>query len=422
MQHQPSIFVKAGPLLLVLFIDGMGLGLVIPVLNQLIFDPNSDFLASYHFTPVMHNFIYGLIIGIFMLCWFFGAAILGDLSDQIGRKKSLIICLIGAFLSYVLSAFAVIFHSLALIIIGRVIAGFTAGSQPIAQAAIIDLSTADDKARNIGYILLALSLGFIFGPLLGGILADNHLVSWFSPATPFYFAASISFINIIILKLYFFETFVSRSTTLSINPYQAINIFVSAFKNERVRSLSIIFFVFIFGWSSFYSFISVYLLKVFQFTATQVSLFMAVMGVGFGIGNGFLVNYVASMFTLRESYIYFTVLSALMAFCMVFFNSAILNWLLMAPLACCISTAYACVLTLFSNQVDNKSQGWVMGITGAVMAFVWAVNGVIVGVLAAFNDKLPIYISAASLLIAAVATYSIFNPNANKRNNEMIKH
>ncbi|ATN85195.1 hypothetical protein AYO29_01045 [Coxiella burnetii str. Schperling] len=102
-----------------------------------------------------------------MICWFFGAAILGDLSDTVGRKKALLVCLIGSFLGYLLSAFAVGIHSLTFLILGRVIAGFTAGSQPIAQAAIVDVSSEAHKARNIGLILLAISLGLSSGPSLG---------------------------------------------------------------------------------------------------------------------------------------------------------------------------------------------------------------------------------------------------------------
>ena len=84
-----------------------------------------------------------------MLCWFFGSSLLGDLSDQVGRKKSLSICLIGSFLGYICAALSVSIGSMALMFFGRIVAGFTAGSQPIAQAAIIDSSEEAHKARNI---------------------------------------------------------------------------------------------------------------------------------------------------------------------------------------------------------------------------------------------------------------------------------
>src|SRR3990167_9514251 len=134
-----TTFAAIAPLFLVLFIDGMGLSLLFPVLNSIIVDPHSDFLATSVFDST-RDLLYGVTVGIFMICWFFGAAFLGDLSDMIGRKKALMICLMGSFLGYLLSAFAVLAHSLLFLIIGRVVAGFTAGSQPIAQAAIVDIS------------------------------------------------------------------------------------------------------------------------------------------------------------------------------------------------------------------------------------------------------------------------------------------
>lgn len=402
MQSNSNFLRSAGPLFLVLFIDGMGLGLVIPILNGLIFD--SSFIPHALATPTMQNILYGLIIGVFMLCWFFGAAILGDLSDKIGRKKSLMICLFGAFLSYILSAIAILTSSITLLFIGRIIGGFTSGSQPIAQAAIIDLSTAETKTRNIGYILLAISLGFIVGPLLGGILSDPQIVSWFNFVVPFYFAAIMSLLNMVLLQLLFKETFVSKSTTFAVNIYHAVNIFISAFKHESVKSLSIIFFIFIFGWSSFYSFISMYLLKVYSFTPTYVSLYMAAMGIGFGLGNGYLTNYFAKFFPLRTNFIYSTWLTAVLILLLFIIPSSLFSWLMAVPICTSVAVAYASIVTMFSDQVDADSQGWVMGITGSIMAFVWGINGVVIGILSIWHDTLPIFISAICLLITALIT------------------
>lgn len=400
MSNQTKFLTNAGPLLLVLLIDGMGLGLVFPILNGLIFE--SQFMGA--MTPVMQNVIYGVIVSIFMFCWFFGAAVLGDLSDKIGRKKSLQICLFGAFLSYVLSALAVCFHSLTLLILGRIVAGFTSGSQPIAQAAIIDLSTPENKTRNIGLILLSLSLGFIIGPLLGGILSDSSLVAWFNFSIPFVFAAAVSLLNMILLHLLFKETFVSKCTTFRINPYEAVNIFISAFKHEAIRGLSLLFFIFIFGWSSFYSFISMYLLKIYSFTPTQVSLYMALMGVGFGIGNGYLSNYFARLFPLITNFVWSTFATAVLVLVLVSCHSLWLAWLLIAPIAITVSIGYTSILSLFSDQVDADSQGWVMGVTGSIMAFVFGLSGAVVGVGAAFNDSLPIVIAGLCLAITGICS------------------
>lgn len=63
------------------------------------------------------------------------------------------------------------------------------------------------------------------------------------------------------------------------------------------------------------------------------------------------------------------------------------------------------LLALFSDQVEASSQGWVMGITESIFAFVWAVNGVAVGALVTLNAKLPIYISAFTLLLTILLNY-----------------
>jgi predicted MFS family arabinose efflux permease len=402
MPSKPNFLYIAGPLLLALFIDGMGLGLVIPILNALLFDSHSKFLSSVT-SPTMHNVIYGLTIGIFMLCWFFGAAVLGDLSDKIGRKKSLLICLLGSSVGYLISAFAVVFSSMSFLLLGRIIAGLTAGSQPIAQASIVDLSTDENKARNIGYILLSLSLGFILGPLLGGILSDNKFISWFNFSTPFFFASAMSFLNALLIMSFLSETLVFKKAKFTINFYHAIDILISAFKNEKLRALSITFFIFIFGWSSFYSFISLFLLKKYDFTTTRISVFMAVMGIGFGIGNGILVNYFTRRFSLQNNFIYSALISAVLIFFMVLIPYQIFSWIVLIPIASCIAIAYSALITLFSNQVTAEHQGWVMGITGSIMAFVFGINGIIVGALAIWSASLPNVIAIFSLIFSVAA-------------------
>lgn len=404
-----KFYISAVPLLLVLLIDGMGLGLVFPIMNGLIFDPGSNFLPESLLTPIMQNLIYGAIVGIFMLCWFFGAAILGDLSDKIGRKKSLQICLFGAFLSYLLSAIAVMFHSLTLLIIGRIVAGLTSGSQPIAQAAIIDLSIEEQKTRNIGLILLSLSIGFILGPLLGGLLSDKNLIPWFNFSIPFIFSALLSLLNMGLLWWLFKETFVIKHESVNINLYLALDIFISAFKDREIRNLSIIFFIFILGWSSFYSFIAMFLLKLYQFTPTQVSLYMAAMGIGFGIGNGYLSNFFAKRFPLILNTIVSLFATSLMISSILLIRNVIICWAMIVPIAAAASVAYTSILTLFSNQVSAEKQGWVMGVSGSIMAFVFGIDGILVGIIAAWNDILPLAIAAACLFISGIVSY-FFKP------------
>ncbi len=404
-----NLLLTAGPLFLVLFIDGMGLGLVFPVLNALVMDPHAHFIAA-STSANARSIIFGAIIGTFMLCWFFGTAFLGDLSDQIGRKKSLLICLLGSFIGYALSALAVMFNMFWLLIVGRVIAGFTAGSQPIAQAAIVDISSEEHKARNIGWILLSVSLGFIFGPMLGGFFSDHDLFAGFNYATPFIFAAVISLFNALLLQLLFKESF-QRNSKVSLKLHRALEVFVSAFKHPRIRSLSYIFLVFIFGWSSFYSFIPLFLLKEYHFTTMHTGLFMGAMGVGFGLGTGILVEYFTKRFSLKYITIVSLLLTALFVLGTLCVRTVFFASLCIVPIGAMAALAYSVLTTMFSNQVDASAQGWVMGITGAIMAFAFGINGFLTGALANQGIGFPLLMAIVGLLLSAILMYFLYHEN-----------
>ena len=116
----------------------------------------------------MRHLDYGLVIGTFFLAWFLGVVYVAKLSDAIGRKNALLICLSGALAGYVVTILAIFLNSLWLLILGRAVTGFTAGNQPIAQAAMIDGSDNEaDRDRNMGYIVTGLSFGLVGGRAAG---------------------------------------------------------------------------------------------------------------------------------------------------------------------------------------------------------------------------------------------------------------
>jgi len=391
MNNEKSL-VSILPLFLVLFIDGMGLGLLFPILSGIVIDPNSHFL-SVSTSLESRQILYGVIVSVFMICWFFGSAILGDLSDTIGRKKSLMICLIGSFIGYFLAAISISLQSLTLLILGRVIAGFTAGSQPVAQAAIVDVSSEVHKVRNIGLILLAVSLGFVFGPILGGVLSDSRIFYLFNYATPLYFAAILSVINAILLARYFEETFY-KTGKLRIKFKHAIDIFVSAFKHEKIWHLSLIMLVMMCGWSNYFVFISLYMTSTYGFTVLGNSLFLGVMGLGFSVGCGYLIDVLSKRFNLKTVTSISLVFTSIFVILILMYHNLYAIWLLSFMIGVSFSVAYSGIIGLFSNQVTDNEQGWVMGVTGSIMALCF-------GVTTFLTAFILIYFGISSVLIMA---------------------
>ena len=391
---------KAAPLFLVIAIDSMGLGILFPILSAMLISHQSHFLSS-DTSNFLRELIYGVTIGIYMLAWFFGSAMLGDLSDAMGRKKSLMICLIGATLGYTISAVAIGFHSIVFLIVGRVLAGFTAGSQPIAQAAIVDVSSEKNRARNIGYVLLAVSIGFVLGPIMGGVLSNNQWVSWFSFSTPLYFAGILSLLNCIVLYFLFHETF-TRTKKIKIRLHYAIQIFIEAFKSKSIRMLSLVLLIETAGWSEYFTFVSQFLLRRFHYTASEVSFFIAVLAVGFSIGFGFLVNPVAKRFNLKNAVITNLLIAALLCLITAITHVVAVIWIGAVLIGMSVALLYSLLITIFSNQVSTEEQGWVMGITNSVSALSFGITSLMSGFAADLSPAVPIYLGCVGLVLAAL--------------------
>jgi len=166
-------------ILVTLFLDVLGLGIVIPVLPELVtdfLDGDASRAASY----------YGLLASSFALMQFLFAPVLGALSDRFGRRPVLLIALFGFGVNYLILAWA---PTLAWLFLARAVSGIMGASFTTAHAYIADISTPQNRAANFGLAGAAFGLGFIFGPALGGLLGH-----W-GPRVPFLVSAGIVLIN-----------------------------------------------------------------------------------------------------------------------------------------------------------------------------------------------------------------------------------
>ncbi len=159
-------------------IDLIGFGIVIPVLPLY----GERFGAS--------PFQVGLLMGVFSGCQLLLAPVFGRLSDRIGRRPILLLSMVGACIGYLIMAMAT---SWAWLMVARVIQGVSGASISTAQAAIADVTTNRDRSRGMGLIGAAFGIGFVLGPLIGG------LMSRVSEGGPFFFAAGLSALNSIFL-------------------------------------------------------------------------------------------------------------------------------------------------------------------------------------------------------------------------------
>lgn len=168
-----------GFIFITLLIDVIGFGLIIPVFPKLItqlIDGNLSAASRWG----------GLLTFVYALMQFLFAPVLGNLSDRYGRRPVLLFSLLGFGIDYLFLAFA---PTIWWLFVGRVIAGITGASFTTASAYIADISTDEDRAKNFGMIGAAFGLGFIIGPLLGGLLGQ------YGTKVPFLTAAGLALLN-----------------------------------------------------------------------------------------------------------------------------------------------------------------------------------------------------------------------------------
>jgi len=232
--------------------------------------------------------------------------------------------------------------------------------------------------------------------IVGGFLSDPKVVSWFNFATPLYFASFISLFNAFLLWWLFHETF-SRTEKIRIKLHHAINIFASAFRHEKIRDLSFVFLVMIFGWSNFFTFISMFVLKRYGFTPLMISLLLADLGVGFSIGCGFLVDFFVNRFLAKNVIVVTFFLASLGILIVVLTHKAAWVWALMTPIGASIAVGYSAILALFSDQVSENEQGWVMGVTGSILALCFGLTSFLTGYLANFGTSIPMYLAVVGI-------------------------
>ncbi|MEP3275679.1 MAG: MFS transporter [Stappiaceae bacterium] len=396
-------------LLFVVFVDLIGQGLVFPIINALIMEPNSGFLPE-NTTMGARHIDYGLVIGVFFLAWFLGVTYVSKLSDSIGRKKAILICLFGALIGYAVTIVSLYANSLWLLMLGRAITGFTAGNQPIAQAAMIDASVDDaDRARNMGYIVTGISFGLVGGPIIGGFLSDKSLLgNVASLDLPFYGAFVLVLIAIVMVITLFKDVRLERAPFV-FRPLEVFELLWQVTKNPLVLRLTLVYSCFMVANVTFYIFMDNYLTSAFGYGTLGGSAAMLVIGLALATSSTFLVAPVQKRFD-KQRIIGFSLLIWVLAG-IAFISSpiAILCFVPIFVTYFVFGVSYPTLLGIYSASVSDSEQGWIMGITTAVFTLAAGIMSLIGGGLMAVDIRMPFYIVIAAATLGLAFQFFAWN-------------
>ncbi|MCB2290558.1 MFS transporter [Clostridium sp. CS001] len=387
------------PIFFTVFLDLLGLGIVIPILPAVLLDPRSAVLPfSYDFST--RTLIYGFLIASFPLAQFFGAPILGSLADQKGRKKLLTVSLLGTLLGYILFALGIIYNNIYLLFIGRILDGFTGGNISIAQSAIADISTPETKSRNFGLIGMAFGLGFIIGPYIGGKLADPTIVSWFTYATPFWLSVILTSINILLVLLYFPETLVNATKSAKVSALTGFKNIKKAFTYKDLRTMFLVGFLLTVGFNFFTQFFQVFLIGKFHFNQSKIGDLFAYMGIWIALSQGIFLRPLSKKFTPMSILSVSIILLALMFPMLLIPSKAIGIYFIIPFIAIFQGLTQPNSTAIISNLADTDKQGEILGINQSIMSLAQAIPPIIAGFITSISLNLPTIFAAGSTLVA----------------------
>jgi DHA1 family tetracycline resistance protein-like MFS transporter len=378
-----------GFIFLTLVIDIVGLGIIIPVVPQLI-------KGLLHTSDLSKASLYGgWMTFLYATMQFLFAPFIGSLSDQYGRRPVLLISLLGFGLDYLFLAFA---PSILWLFVGRTIAGITGASVTTASAYMADISDDSNRAQNFGMIGAAFGIGFIIGPMLGGFLGEV------SPRLPFIVAACLALLNVVYGYFVLPESLpVENRRAFDWKRSNPLGSLVHLKKYPAVSGLifSLVFiYLAVHAVQSNWSFAN---MEKFKWSPKMIGLSLGMVGLLVGLVQGVLIRYINPKIGNEKS-VYFGI--ALYALGLILFAFASSSWMMFVFLIpyCLGGISGPALQALISVHVPKNEQGELQGSLTSIMSVTSIAGPLIMTSLFAYFTKPgnPIYFPGASFLMGAV--------------------
>lgn len=372
------------------------MGLIYPIMPELFFDPVHGLIV--HHTLHFRNVLYGLSFAFFPLAAFFGMPIIGKWSDRFGRRKLLLISLLGIVLGYVLGALSILAHAAYVFLFSRLVAGFFSGTGSVVNAAVADISQggAGEKSANFRWPILASVLGFIIGPLIGALvgLVDGS----FALMIPFSVACFISILNLVLIFFVLPEmmtTVTKRTIVFWALVKESVLSVVHVVRTRKIRLLNISYALFQFSAGLYIQSLSLFLMRKYAYGTGEIGIFFSMMGVAVVFSMLVfqpLISALSSQVKLSVSIFFAGIALGCIGLSVHFtmgLQYAYWVWVLSFIYFLFFPVVTKEYLVIYSGS--SNDQGLIMGVTGQIYAITWFIAGILVGYISAMGESVMLY-------------------------------
>ncbi len=332
------------------FIDLLGFGILIPILPTFA-------------TKELHvdETAIGIAIAVYSFVQFFFNSYFGGLSDKYGRKPVIVICLLLNAIGYIIFAFT---NTYFILIVSRIVGGIGGSSIGVAQAYIADITTKENRSKGMGMIGAAFGLGFVFGPLIGGLLSKfGYEVTGFA-------SAGFSFLAFLVTIFLLPESNINREQAQSRKrKLFDVSAVKNVFKKKDLGLLIILFFILTFSVANIYGTFALLGYEVYHFSDLQNGYMLGIVGIASAIVQGGLIRVVTK-------YINETKIVALGSFLMMvglgllpYGGNFLGLTIIVIVMALGMGFLQPTLLSLISEIVSDSEQGTILGINQSFSAF-----------------------------------------------------
>ena len=377
----PFLFV-----LLTVMIDAMGVGLILPIMPELIVELEGGTLADAAIWG-------GILSTAFAAMQFVFGPVLGNLSDAYGRRPVLLVSLFIMALDYVVIALA---GSIWLLLAGRIVGGITAATHSTAGAFMADVSEPHQKAANFGLLGAAFGVGFVLGPVIGGLLAE------YGTRAPFWAAAGLSAFSFCLGWLVMPETVTEKTRRpFSLRRASPLNALRAISALPGIRPLLGVFFlhsVAIYVYPAIWAYFTT---LQFGWSAQMIGLSLGLYGIGMAAVQGGLIRPAIRLLGERKT-ILFGMGFELASFAVLAFLTNGIVALLFIPITAIGAIVTPALQAMMSRAVPDSQQGELQGVLTSLNALSMVISPLVMtSVFAQFAQPgTAVYLPGAPFLLA----------------------
>jgi len=369
-------------------IDAMGIGIIMPVTPDLI----RELLGAGLSEAALWG---GVLSASFAVMQFLFGAAVGNLSDRYGRRPVLLGSLIVVAVDYVVMGLT---QSIWILLLGRLIGGVASATQSTAAAYMADISTPEEKSSNFGLLGAAFGIGFVLGPMLGGLLSE------YGSRAPFYAAAVLATANLIFGYFILPETVTDKIRRplrwQRMNPFKALK-YIGTLPGLGLLLIvhfihQIAFFVYPTTWSY-------YTQEKFGWSAWDVGISLSCFGIGMVIVQGGLIRMIVPRLGEWRTMIFGVSIAIFSYMC---FAGATQGWMIYAlmPITCLGMVNNPALQSVTSKAVSDSEQGELQGVMLGVGAVASILSPLIMtGLFGQFTgENAPVYLPGAPYYFAGI--------------------